>query len=77
MSDSHIKALINEKVKKRWNRGWVNCEGHRQTKVFFPELNPNKNRRADYRNKMKKAARGALPTTEYDEGQKERDGGER
>ena len=37
--DSHIKDLINRETIARWNRGWANVEGHRQTKLFFPEIN--------------------------------------
>ena len=37
--DAFVKELIDKETIKRWNRGWVNVEGHRQTKLFFPEVN--------------------------------------
>ena len=36
MPDAHVKSLIDEETQLKWNRGWVNCDGHRQTKLFFP-----------------------------------------
>ena len=34
--DSHVKELIDKETLKRWNNGWVNVDGHRQAKLFFP-----------------------------------------
>ena len=42
MPDANIKELIDNETIKRWNLGWINQEGHRQTKLFFPEVNLNK-----------------------------------
>ena len=30
------RQLIEEEVQRRWKTEWVNTEGHRQTKMFFP-----------------------------------------
>ena len=40
--DAHVKDLIDKETLKRWNLGWIHLEGHRQTKLFFPEVNCNK-----------------------------------
>ena len=43
--DAYIKELIDKETTRRWNSGWVNVDGHIQTKLFFPEVNVNKARK--------------------------------
>ena len=42
ITDAQIKSIIDTDTEKAWNREWVNCEGHRQTKLFFPKVNKAK-----------------------------------
>ena len=40
--DAYIKDLIDKETLARWNSGWIHQEGHRQTKLFFPEIDTRK-----------------------------------
>ena len=38
----HLKSLIHNKTISNWNKQWLKNTTCRQTKIFFPETNPNK-----------------------------------
>ena len=40
--DAYVKEIIDNEPKRRWNNGWIHTEGHRQTKLFFPEVDTHK-----------------------------------